>query len=72
MEQAGDFEAGLGIGEVVEVVDPGGVLEAEAGLNGHGGEARRRAVPLPGSGVWRAQSGDRMEGDAQSVFAGRS
>lgn len=51
MDQAGDFECGEGIGEPVEIVDPGGVLETEAGLNGHGGEARRRAVPLPGSGV---------------------
>jgi hypothetical protein len=37
MDQAGDFESGEGLGETVEVVDPGGVLEAEAVLTEQGG-----------------------------------
>jgi hypothetical protein len=36
MDEAGDFDGGEGIGEVVEVVDPGGVLEAETVLTPQG------------------------------------
>jgi hypothetical protein len=37
VDQAGDFEGRQGIGEAVEVVDPGGVQEAETVLTEQGG-----------------------------------
>lgn len=42
MDQAGDFEGGEGIGETVEGVDAGGVLESETVLTEQGGPKCQR------------------------------
>ena len=57
MDQAGDFEGGEGIGEAVEVVDPGGVLEAEAVLTEQGGLERQALGVGAGQGTEVAEFG---------------
>jgi hypothetical protein len=50
MDQASDFKGGLGIREAVEVVDPGGVLEAETVLTQQGGLERQASGVRAGQG----------------------
>jgi hypothetical protein len=51
VDQAGDFEGGEGIREAVEVVDLGGVLEAEAVLTQQGGLERQALGVGAGQGT---------------------
>lgn len=51
MDQAGDFEGGEEIGEAVEVVDPGGLVEAETVLAEQGGLEREALGVGAGQGA---------------------
>lgn len=75
MYQAGDFEGGEGNREAVEVVNPGGVLEAETVLTEQGGLERQPLGVGAGNGgdgrrmSWRP--GQRDPGRLGTAAAGR-